>query len=151
MEDHRAPISRSNSRSTVTRAPARDTNHHLPARIIDSLPKSQEVCAADFGLTGEVSGPQIVIEDEMVSIMRASMPPRKTGPKLPEAIQFGKRIRQLREAKGWSQELLAEESGLNSVQISHIENGRNEPKLRTILWLAKAFRMAASELIKPFR
>src|SRR5437763_1709506 len=66
-----------------------------------------------------------------------NVPPRKTGPKLPEAILFGGRVRKLREAKGWTQELLAEESGLNSVQISHIENGRNEPKLRTILWLAK--------------
>jgi transcriptional regulator with XRE-family HTH domain len=79
------------------------------------------------------------------------MPPRKTGPRVPEAILFGKRVRDLREAKGWSQEELAERAGLHSVQISHVENGRNEPKLRTILWLAKAFGMTASELLKIFR
>ena len=47
-----------------------------------------------------------------------NVPPRKTGPKLPEAILFGSRVRKLREAKDWSQERLAEESGLNAVQIS---------------------------------
>lgn len=70
---------------------------------------------------------------------------------MPEAILFGAHIRKLREKKGWSQETLAEEAGLHTVQISHLENGANEPKLRTILALAKAFGMTASELLKPFR
>lgn len=64
-----------------------------------------------------------------------------------EAILFGTRVRKLRDTRDWSQERLAEESGLNTVQISHIENGRNEPKLRTILWLAKAFGIRPGELI----
>jgi transcriptional regulator with XRE-family HTH domain len=79
------------------------------------------------------------------------MPPRKTGDRVPEAILFGAHVRKLREKRGWSQERLAEECGLNSVQISHIENGRNEPKLRTILGLAKAFGITAGDLMKPFR
>jgi transcriptional regulator with XRE-family HTH domain len=54
-------------------------------------------------------------------------------------------------AREWSQERLAEASGLNTVQISHIENGRNEPKLRTILALAKAFGVRPGELLTPFR
>ena len=83
--------------------------------------------------------------------MRASMPPRRTGPKVPEAILFGARVRKLREARDWTQERLAEESGLNTVQISHIENGRNEPKLRTILWLAKALGVRAGELIDQIK
>jgi len=79
------------------------------------------------------------------------MPPRKTGKPVPEAIAFGKRVRELREAKGLTQEQLAERAELHSVQISHIEGGRNEVKLTTILRLAKAFGMTASELLKPFR
>jgi transcriptional regulator with XRE-family HTH domain len=84
-------------------------------------------------------------------MIKASMPPRRTGPNVPEAILFGTRVRKLREARDWSQERLAEESGLNTVQISHIENGRNEPKLRTILALAKAFGIRAGELIEHIK
>ena len=79
------------------------------------------------------------------------MPPRKIGKPVPEAIAFGKRIRELREAKDLSQEELAEAADLHAVQISHIEGGRNEPKLTTILRLAKALGMTASELLKPFK
>ena len=82
---------------------------------------------------------------------KGKMPPRKTGKPVPEAVAFGKRVRTLRTAQGMSQEELAEAAGLHSVQISHIEGGRNEVKLTTILRLAKAFKMTASELLKPFK
>jgi transcriptional regulator with XRE-family HTH domain len=45
----------------------------------------------------------------------------------------------------------AEEAELNAVQISHIERGANEPKLTTILRLARAFEMTAAQLLRPFR
>jgi len=38
---------------------------------------------------------------------------------------------------------LAERSGMNVVQISHLERGRNEAKMSTILRLAKAFGITA--------
>jgi transcriptional regulator with XRE-family HTH domain len=76
------------------------------------------------------------------------MPPRKTGKKVPEAVAFGERIRALRLKKGWTQEHLAERAELNSVQVSHIERGANEPKLTTILRLAKALGIAPAELLK---
>lgn len=79
-----------------------------------------------------------------------NVPPR-TGKRLREVVAFGERVRELRHAKGWTQERLAEEAGLNSVQISHIERGANEPKLTTILRLARAFGMTASELLRQFR
>jgi transcriptional regulator with XRE-family HTH domain len=80
-----------------------------------------------------------------------NVPPRKTGKPIPEVVAFGKRVRELRTVREMTQEGLAEAAGLNSVQISHLENGRNEPKLTTILALAKAFRMTASELLRPFK
>jgi transcriptional regulator with XRE-family HTH domain len=82
--------------------------------------------------------------------MRVNMPPTK-GKKSLVAIKLGSHIRELRYAKGWTQEDLAERSGMNSVQISHLENGRNEAKISTILRLAKAFGVTAGELLKPFR
>ncbi|HVR39617.1 MAG TPA: helix-turn-helix transcriptional regulator [Thermoanaerobaculia bacterium] len=79
------------------------------------------------------------------------MPPRRTGKNVPEAIKFGKRVRELRIAREWTQERLAEEAELNAVQVSHIERGANEPKLTTILRLAKALGITASELLRSFR
>jgi transcriptional regulator with XRE-family HTH domain len=77
-----------------------------------------------------------------------NMPPRKTGAGAPEAVAFGKRVRALRLKRGWTQERLAEEAELNSVQVSHIERGRNDPKLTTVLRLASAFRITAGELLR---
>jgi XRE family transcriptional regulator, regulator of sulfur utilization len=82
--------------------------------------------------------------------MNASMPPTK-GKKSPQAVKFGARVRGLRHAREWTQEDLADKAGLNVVQISHLEGGRNEAKLTTILRLAKAFGITASELLRPFR
>jgi transcriptional regulator with XRE-family HTH domain len=83
--------------------------------------------------------------------MTATMPPRKTRNPLPEIVAFGARVRKLRLAREWTQEQLAEASEMNSVQISHIERGANEAKLMTVVRLARAFGMTASELLKSIR
>lgn len=77
------------------------------------------------------------------------MPPTK-GKKSPAAVKFGAHVRELRYAREWTQEDLAERSGLNVVQISHLEGGRNEAKISTILRLAKAFGITPSKLLKLF-
>lgn len=74
------------------------------------------------------------------------MPPRKDAYE-PEAIAFGERVRALRLKRGWTQERLAEEADLNFVQVSHIERGANEPKLTTIIRLARALGVKAGKLI----
>jgi len=79
--------------------------------------------------------------------MRATVPPRRTIEKAPEAIVFGTRVRKLRLSRGWTQERLAEEAELNSVQVSHIERGANEPKLTTIIRLARALGVKAGKLL----
>ncbi|HVE70832.1 MAG TPA: helix-turn-helix transcriptional regulator [Thermoanaerobaculia bacterium] len=78
------------------------------------------------------------------------MPPRKSPEKVPELVTFGRRLRELRKAKGWSQERLAEEADINVVQLSHLENGHNEAKLRTILKLARGLSVRTEELFRPF-
>lgn len=75
------------------------------------------------------------------------VPPRKSAEKIPEALAFGRRVRELRTARGWSQQRLAEEADLHEIQVSHIERGANEPKLTTILKLAKALRVPAGDLL----
>lgn len=79
------------------------------------------------------------------------MPPRSKASRLPEAIAFGKNLRRLREAKGWTLEQMAEEAGMNELQAGHVERGASDPKLSTILKLARAFGMTPSELLRPLR
>jgi XRE family transcriptional regulator, regulator of sulfur utilization len=79
--------------------------------------------------------------------MNATMPPRQIGERVPEAVAFGKRVRALRLAREWTQERLAEAADLNVVQLSHIERGANEPKLRTIIRLARALKASYSDLL----
>ncbi|WP_406453588.1 helix-turn-helix transcriptional regulator [Streptomyces sp. NBC_00876] len=43
---------------------------------------------------------------------------------------FGARVRSLREARGWKQEDLAEQTGYSSTHISAVETGRKMPTLR---------------------
>src|ERR1044071_8420170 len=67
---------------------------------------------------------------------------------------FGERIRQLRTARGWSQDDVASRSGLSQSEISKIENASfsREPTAETISALAKAFDMEPVELARgtPF-
>jgi transcriptional regulator with XRE-family HTH domain len=62
--------------------------------------------------------------------------------------QFGERVRKLRKQRGWMLVELSVETGLGSVFLSNLENGKHEPKLGTIKKLAKAFGLTASQLLK---
>jgi transcriptional regulator with XRE-family HTH domain len=79
------------------------------------------------------------------------MPPRAKRDRLPEAIAFGKRLRQLREAKGWTLEELGEAAGMNELQVGHIERGASDPKLSTLVKLAKALGIPPRELLRDFK
>lgn len=53
----------------------------------------------------------------------------------------------MREQKQWTQEELADRSGLTSVQISRIERGAREIRLTTLLRLIAAFDAKPDELL----
>jgi transcriptional regulator with XRE-family HTH domain len=61
--------------------------------------------------------------------------------------RFGERVRELRKAKGWTQEDLAGHSGLAVVQISRIERGVREVRLTTILRLLKALEAEPNDML----
>jgi len=63
-------------------------------------------------------------------------------------IRFGKRIRELRKKRGWTQVYLAEHTGLGSVYISQLEHGKKEPGLRTVEILALSFEMTPAQLLR---
>jgi transcriptional regulator with XRE-family HTH domain len=63
-------------------------------------------------------------------------------------VRFGRRIRDLRKKRGWTQVYLAEHTGLGSVYISQLEHGKKEPGLRTIEILAISFEMTPAQLLR---
>jgi len=56
-------------------------------------------------------------------------------------------VRQLREARGWSQERLAHRAQLNRSYMGEIERGTAMPSLATAAKLAQALDVPLSELI----
>jgi transcriptional regulator with XRE-family HTH domain len=62
------------------------------------------------------------------------------------AQALGKRIRELRSRKGWSQEFLAEESGLHRTYLGGIERGLRNPSLNNLVKIARALGVTLREL-----
>lgn len=64
------------------------------------------------------------------------------------AERFGNHLRQLRKAKGLSQEAFAAECGLDRTYISGIERGRRNVSLRNVEVIAETLGVSISELMK---
>ncbi len=64
--------------------------------------------------------------------------------KRPELVAkaVGKRIRELRNKKGWSQERLADESGMHRSYMWGVEQGRRNPSLRNLTRISNALDVA---------
>ena len=67
-----------------------------------------------------------------------------------DAELFGKRVRELREKRGLSQEKLAQASGLTTGFVSTIESGKKTPSLTTILKLGYGLKVHPCELLSAF-
>jgi len=61
--------------------------------------------------------------------------------------QFGRRVRELRQAQGLSQEELAELTGFHRTYIGMVERGERNLSLSNIGVFAKRFEMSISELM----
>lgn len=60
----------------------------------------------------------------------------------------GANIRRLREARGWSQETLAQRAGLTLNSVSRLESGRHAaPSLGSLYAYARAFDVEVDELL----
>jgi transcriptional regulator with XRE-family HTH domain len=60
---------------------------------------------------------------------------------------FGSCVRNLRKARGWTQEELAEAADLHENYVSRLETGNQEPGLFVILRLCHAFGVAPNDLL----
>ena len=66
-------------------------------------------------------------------------------------LQFGKRLRALRGAKGLSQESLADKAGLHRSYVWGIENGRRNVSLENIVRIARALRVSPRDLLTEIK
>lgn len=62
------------------------------------------------------------------------------------AKALGKRIRQLRTTRGWSQELLADQAGMHRTYMWGIEQGVRNPSVRHLTRIADALGVSLSAL-----
>jgi len=66
----------------------------------------------------------------------------------PILASFGLRLRHCREAKGLTQERLAEKAQLDQTYISGIERGLRNPGIKNVLRLAKALGITTAKLVE---
>jgi transcriptional regulator with XRE-family HTH domain len=62
---------------------------------------------------------------------------------------LAKRVRALREGKGWTVEKAAERLGVEPAHVRRIEGARANPTLALLVSAAAAFGMHVSELLAP--
>lgn len=61
----------------------------------------------------------------------------------------GDNCARIRKARGWTQEQLAERSGLSQQYLSGLERGRRNPTIVTIYEISQALEVSYLELVKP--
>ena len=61
-------------------------------------------------------------------------------------ISIGNRIKEIRTAKGWTQAMLAEKSGVEPSNISHIERAATKLSLPTMVNIANALGVTLDEI-----
>lgn len=67
------------------------------------------------------------------------------------AKRFGRNLRAKRVARGMSQETLGHSCGLHPTEISRLERAAREPRLSTIVRLARALDTTAADLLEGVR
>jgi XRE family aerobic/anaerobic benzoate catabolism transcriptional regulator len=63
-------------------------------------------------------------------------------------VLLGRRVRELRKAKGWRQIDLSQHSGVHEVHISDLERGTREAGVRTLQRIAESLGTTISDLFK---
>jgi transcriptional regulator with XRE-family HTH domain len=66
-------------------------------------------------------------------------------------LEFGLRVRKLRDDRGYSQEKLAERSDLHRTYVGSVERGQRNVALRNIIRLAEALGADPGELVRGLR
>lgn len=70
--------------------------------------------------------------------------------KHPALIKIGRKIRELRKAKGFSQESFADEAGLDRTYMGGIERGERNIAIINIIRIAKALKVEPGSCFLQF-
>ena len=62
-------------------------------------------------------------------------------------VDLGKRVRARRVALNWTQEMLAQEIGVSTSFIGHIERGSRKASIDTLVMLANAMQISTDDLL----
>jgi transcriptional regulator with XRE-family HTH domain len=68
----------------------------------------------------------------------------------PQLVAFGRTVRKARRDRELSQEALADEAGLSAKHVGEIERANKDPRLTTVLKIARALELRAGELFDEF-
>lgn len=63
-------------------------------------------------------------------------------------VDLGKRVRACRTSLNWTQERLAQEIGVSTSFIGHIERGSRKASIDTLVLLANAMQVSTDELLR---
>jgi transcriptional regulator with XRE-family HTH domain len=72
-------------------------------------------------------------------------------PRVSPEEQFARNLRRRREAAGLSQQQLADRTGLHPTEISRLERAVREPRLGTMLRLARGLDIGIDKLVADIR
>ncbi|MGH8506981.1 MAG: helix-turn-helix domain-containing protein [Terriglobales bacterium] len=74
------------------------------------------------------------------------MPPQRRA--LAAQRTLGRRIRELRQQRGWTIEQLAEHASLDWTYVGQVERGRRNLSLHSLLALARGLGVAIADLVR---
>lgn len=64
------------------------------------------------------------------------------------SVRFGRTVRALREKAGYSQESFADAAGVHRTAMGNLERGEVDPRLSTMVKVAKGLELSLSELFQ---
>lgn len=67
---------------------------------------------------------------------------------VPICVRVGKTIRKLRQAKGWTQQILADHAQIERAHLARLEEGKREAGIMILEKIADALGVPAWELLK---
>lgn len=71
--------------------------------------------------------------------------------KHPNLVKIGKKIQELRKAKGYSQEEFAYQSGLARTYMGRVERGEQNISIQNLIKIALALKVEVGEIIPPIK
>lgn len=87
-----------------------------------------------------------ILHPEIIGALHELKPGKRSRRYIERTRHIGRKIQAFREAKGWTQEKLAEASDLPQSHISRLEKGQHSPSHKTRVRLAEALGVAPHQI-----